>query len=321
MNGFMPHMGMGMGMRPPLSMPSEPAMGCGMPTGAEPPQTKPEAQPPQGDGAQPKRHPPPPPPMPKEKGESFDPMMMNASAHPHFHPMMMMMMPPPGQKPGVGPFGPHMMFPGAMPHAPFAAGMPPFAAGQAPAVPRKNRFRWISEPTLESKEKTEEKDAEAFIDTRQVPEPSCPCLEKKVESSSGDEEEKEEEKKCVESSEDSSSAEERCMDSSSSSSDEEDDSDDSSDDERPKNELLYPPEVLMWCRYQMRKKYFRRMCKAYTVWYTRMTMMSEYYNLFRSPYYFYQNPYMAPQYYYPMMAPGYYPQTPFPMGHSHGSRK
>jgi len=223
----------------------------------------------------------------------------------------------------------------AMPPPPMAGMPPPPMAGMPPPSDplmrhRMRRMLW----------KGRKPDGPAFM-----PAPSCPTLEKKeVEKLSEEEEEKEKEEAAAVSSSSSSSCSSsdekpaEAASSSSSSSEEEaemkkdsseeseesEESEDSEEEER-KPQMMYPPEVMLWCKRQMKKKYFRRMCRAYTVWYTRMTMLSEYYTLMQQQqqypfyYYYYPTPVGAPfmgnqpQYMYP----GFYPQGPYGMGHHH----
>lgn len=293
-------MGMGMGMRPPLSEPAE-ATG-GMPSCSVPPQPscppQPQTPPEDDTNSAPAPQPEAAAAPAKEEGQEA---AQNEQPRVVFNPEAAFMRGAFMRRPPA-PNRIHNMFygfPGVVPPQMvpmMLAGKPP-APGDVPMMghmfPRPNKGGIIIEP-VERKAKDE-------CDERPPKKPAA---------SSDDDEGVRRMNQPLSSSSSSSSDEEEKPSDDSSSQDEEEElkkEQDSVDDD----ELMLPPEVYHWCKYQLRKKYFRRMCKAYTVYYTRMTMLSEFYA------YQYWHCMNNPSYgYMPMQMPMQMPmpmQPPMPM--------
>jgi len=316
-------MPMGMGMRPPLSQPAE-ATG-GMPSCSEPAQPRsegnsteqteaPSAKTEEQQAPQSEEQQAPQPEQPTQPTAPVQPQQPQHPQHPHFNPeLLAALMQGPYSKP---PENMHPMFPGmpgmhgmhgmpmhGMPGMPMP-GMPGgfqghmfplLFAGKPPANPAFPMMRKGFPGQRGKGVIIESVPGEAKI--KEVVEPTVPsCPEKKQESSSEEEEKTTGKPMTFESTSSSSSSSE--------------------------DELMFPPEVVDWCKHQLRKKYFRRMCKAYTVYYTRMTMLAEYYNY---QYWHYMNFYQTAFGYPPMFMPqqpnraafGYYPQPHLHHHHHH----
>jgi len=302
MNGV--PMGMGMGMHPPLSEPAE-ATG-GMPGSSAPP-AEPEAETTPTAIEHPSEVPQEPKGEEQHQPEKVQERIVFSPEAAAFMRGRGGMFPggmfPPGGHPGLFSGAPRGgMFPGGA----AGAGVPPMfplmfagrgpAFGGFPGMAPKRRGGVVIQP---HSEETKVKEVKPGDD---MPAPSCPCAEKKADSSSDEE--------IPPAKSSSSSSEEEKT-----SSGEENDDDSSSSEEE---ELLLPPEVAQWCKHQLRRKYFRRMCKAYTAYYTRMTMLSEYYayqywHSMNSPYGYQYMP-MAPM--FPQPYPIFYGQ-PYPHHHHH----